>query len=227
MLSTCRQCNVLLVLGETWSEGQARNRNYLCRTCMSESGKAHYAKHAQRAAELQRARLAKPSKAREASELKSAYYAANREKWKQYRHNARQKLTTSVSHRAAKLLTWIRVRAARTGREFDLTSEWLLEKMQAGVCEVAGIRLDLGKDGDSRFNPWGPSIDRIDSARGYTQDNCRLVCWIYNMAKAEWSDEVVMTLAKALAKKEAHGNEEAKQRGGPGASRKPRNRAEA
>jgi hypothetical protein len=168
---------------------------------VSEKGKAHYAKHAERAAELQRVRLAQPSKARAASELKSAYYAANREKWKEY--GARYKARTQEDHllRAGRLCTWIRTRAARCGMEFDLTREWIAERLAVGVCEVTGLPLELSKPPGSRFHPWAPSVDRIDSKKGYTQDNCRVVCWIYNMAKSEWSDEVVMTFAKALANK--------------------------
>ena len=33
-----------------------------------------------------------------------------------------------------------------------------------------------------RTAPFKASIDRIDSTRGYTRDNCRLVCWFVNQA---------------------------------------------
>lgn len=198
-MPTCRDCDATLVAGENWTEGQQRARRYICRPCMSERGKAHYAKHKDRALELQRERLRNPLKAREASELKSQYYAANREKWKEYGARHKAKAAGDPLLRAGRLLAWIRVRAARTGREFDLTREWIGDRLQAGVCEVTGIPLELSKPPGSRFHPWAPSVDRIDCKKGYTQDNCRVVCWIYNMAKSEWSDEVVMTFARALA----------------------------
>jgi hypothetical protein len=81
--------------------------------------------------------------------------------------------------------------------EFDLTREWAIEKM-AGVCEVTGLPFELDKPDGYRFYPWAPSVDRIDCKRGYTQDNCRLVVWIYNMAKSEWCDEDVLKMARAL-----------------------------
>lgn len=199
--TTCRKCSVLLALGVNWTEAQARSRNYICRTCLSAKGKAHYALHAERAAELQRKRLSEPSRQKKAAELKSAYYAENREKWVEYRKTHREKMQRDASLRAGKLLTWIRVRAAKSQREFDLTREWIAERLQSGMCEVTGIPLELSKPPGSRFHPWAPSVDRIDSKLGYTQDNCRVVCWIYNMAKSEWSDEVVMTFAKALSAK--------------------------
>lgn len=197
--TTCRKCSVPLELGGNWTEAQASSRSYICRTCLSANGKAHYALHAERAAELQRKRLSEPSKQKAAAALKSAYYAANREKWTEYRKTQREKLQQDSFLRAGKLLTWIRVRAARSQREFDLTREWIADRLESGVCEVTGIPLELSKPPGSRFHPWAPSVDRIDSKLGYTQSNCRVVCWIYNMAKSEWSDEVVMTFAKALS----------------------------
>lgn len=198
-LTTCRTCQTILVQGENWTDGQVRNKNYLCRSCMAAKSRAHHAKHADRAAELQRIRLADPAKKKANSELKSRYYAENREKWGAYRKTQREKESVSPWHRASRLLIWIRARAGKTGREFDLNQEWLAERLEKGICEVTGIALELSKPPGSRFHPWAPSIDRIDSKLGYTQKNCRLTCWIFNMAKAEWSDEVVLTFAKALA----------------------------
>jgi hypothetical protein len=195
----CKDCSAPLVAGENWTEGQQRARNYVCRSCMSDRGKAHYAAHKDRAAQLQRERLRQPSKAKAAAELKSRYYAENREKWKQYRATQKAKEDSDPWHRAARLTTWIRARAGRTGREFDLTHEWVAERLAVGKCEVTGLPLDLARPEDGRFHPWGPSVDRIDCKKGYTQDNCRVVVWIYNMAKSEWSDEVVLQFAKALA----------------------------
>lgn len=197
--TTCKDCSAILTPGENWSEGHVRNRSYLCRGCVSARGRAHYAKHSERAAELQRKRLADPVKAKAAADLKSKYYAENREKWAAYQVTQKAKESSDPWRRASRLLTWIRARAATTGREFDLTREWIAERLQAGVCEVTGIPLELSKPPGSRFHPWAPSVDRVDSKLGYTQGNCRVVCWIYNMAKSEWSDEVVMTFAKALS----------------------------
>lgn len=199
-LRTCRCCSEALDLGTNWTEGQARNRVYVCRRCVSERGKAHYKKHVDRAAELQRARMRDPGKAKAASELKSRYYAENKAKWAAYRDTQRTRLATSAWHRAGRLVTWVRSRAARNGWEFDLTREWAERKLSVGVCEVTGIAFQYDKPDGTQLFPWAPSIDRIDSAKGYSQDNCRMVVWIYNMAKARWSDDDVMRMARALAK---------------------------
>lgn len=200
MLNTCRVCSKSLILGENWTEGQARGRVYICRACMSERGKSHYRQHAERAAELQRARLRKPDKAKAAAEYRSQYYAANRAKWIGYRNTERDRCATSAWHRAGKLITWVRARAAKRGWNFDLTREWAEQKLAAGKCEVTGLAFQYDARVGCQLLPWAPSIDRIDSTKGYTTDNCRMVVWIYNMAKAAWSDDDVMRMARALAK---------------------------
>lgn len=128
-------------------------------------------------------------------------YAINSQKWVGYRETQKHKENTDPWVRAGRMLIWIRRRAAKKQYEFDLTREWIEQRLASGACEVTGLKFDLGRDTSQRFNPWCPSIDRIDSSKGYTQDNCRAVVWIYNMAKSEWSDEVVMQFAKSLALK--------------------------
>ncbi len=41
------------------------------------------------------------------------------------------------------------------------------------------------------LNPYYPAIDRIDSSKGYTKDNCQLVLSIFNMLKLNY-DEVTV-----------------------------------
>jgi hypothetical protein len=86
----------------------------------------------------------------------------------------------------------------KRGIEFKLGAEWLaaqsLEK-----CAATGIPFDFERppDGLSR-HPWAPSIDRIDSSKGYVPGNVHFVCWAYNVAKHEFSVGVLLTLARAI-----------------------------
>lgn len=95
----------------------------------------------------------------------------------------------------------LRNRASKQGRAFDLTEEFLSELLAPMVCSATGLSLSYDWEGTGRTNPWGPSIDRIDSAGGYTMDNVRLVCWAYNTAKSDWDDEVILALATAIMEK--------------------------
>lgn len=94
--------------------------------------------------------------------------------------------------------------AKQRGIEFEISQEWLYNKILEGRCEKTGIPFVLDADthkdtvvskGQSR-NPWAPSLDRIDSSKGYTEDNCQIVCYAYNMAKGCFDESVVEMLCR-------------------------------
>lgn len=97
--------------------------------------------------------------------------------------------------RAYRLLNKAQTRAKAAGLEYTLTTAWVLARLDAG-CEVTGLPFELGRDGTTK--PFAASIDRRDNTKGYTEDNCRLVCLIFNYAKCTWSDADVRTMAAAL-----------------------------
>ena len=70
--------------------------------------------------------------------------------------------------------------------------------MEQGYCEATGIRFDDTKR--PYINPYYPSVDRVDSTKGYTKDNCKMVGHMYNSAKCEFSEKVFATWAKAYVK---------------------------
>lgn len=86
---------------------------------------------------------------------------------------------------------------------FDLSFEWVLERVKTGCCEVTALPFNLEERRTGSMNaPYAPSIDRRDSTRGYTPDNCRMVVWALNMALGQWGDEVFAVVAKAFAESE-------------------------
>lgn len=102
-------------------------------------------------------------------------------------------------NRASYLVSGAKKRAAAKGIEFDLTFEWAIEKINAGVCEVTGLPFSLSPPGGhAERSPWSPSVDKIDPSKGYTRDNCRVVVWIYNAAKSEFSDSDVLRMAMSV-----------------------------
>lgn len=88
-------------------------------------------------------------------------------------------------------------RAIEKGRVFDLRPHWdsLYPRFSKGVCEASGIpfAMDLGRGRGMR----SPSIDRIDSRKGYTIDNVRFVCWGLNRAFGEQGEHEFRPLAVA------------------------------
>lgn len=93
-----------------------------------------------------------------------------------------------------------RKRAAEKGWDFSLTAEWIEARLRAGRCEATGIELELqAQPGDAiHFRPWTPSLDRTDCAKGYTPDNVKVVCWMYNQAKGVSTHAAVLKMAEAL-----------------------------
>ena len=89
-----------------------------------------------------------------------------------------------------------KVRAKKEGWEFDLTIDWVLKKVLAGRCEATGIK--FGKTG----TPWVASLDRKDSKRGYTKDNCWVVCWAFNRAKGKHNNHHLVKLARGIIENE-------------------------
>jgi hypothetical protein len=66
---------------------------------------------------------------------------------------------------------------------------------QKGLCAVSGLRMTWYK---GKALPTSISIDRIDSAKGYTKVNVRLVCYAVNVFRNRWSDDDMYAIATAI-----------------------------
>ena len=95
--------------------------------------------------------------------------------------------------------------AKQRNLEFDLPLSWYKEKLTIGVCEKTRLPFVL-KPEESSFtvtsknqtrNPFSPSVERIDSSKGYTEENCIMVVCIYNFAKGAFSEEALNLFCKA------------------------------
>jgi len=71
------------------------------------------------------------------------------------------------------------MRAKRNGLEFDLTFD---DVTIPNKCPVLGI--DIHPNINKRMQDNSPSIDRIDSTKGYTKDNIVVVSWRANRIKS-------------------------------------------
>lgn len=76
--------------------------------------------------------------------------------------------------------------AKKYGMQHDLTEEWLEEQFvrQGGRCYYTGCTLVFGA---SKRYPLQPSLDRVDPAKGYTQDNVVIAALWVNFAKNDSS----------------------------------------
>lgn len=105
----------------------------------------------------------------------------------------------TLKQRSMRMHNSSRLRAWRLNVPFSLTQQWIENRLKVGKCEVTGLRFsDYGK-----LDGYTASIDRVVPEKGYTEENCKMVVWIYNAAKGKWSHEDVLRVAKALLEVEA------------------------
>lgn len=134
-------------------------------------------------------------------ELSRKWYAENKEK----SSSIKRKYSDSARGRAVGLMNRINAQKRRkqfgkSNLEVTITAEWIQEKIETARCPVTGIEFDLGPR-NGFWSPFSPSVDRIDPSKGYTVENCRVVCLIFNIAKNQFSDDDVVKMAKALVVK--------------------------
>jgi len=104
---------------------------------------------------------------------------------------------------AAKIIGAAKHRAKKFNRSFDLTADQVIGMYRrcGGRCEVTGIPMEFKSKVTAENKPWRPSLDRIDSSKGYTLDNCRIVCHAVNVAMMNWGESVIEKIAFGLAQK--------------------------
>lgn len=88
-------------------------------------------------------------------------------------------------HPAYELLKEAKKRAKEFNREFDLQLEDIFIPER---CPISGNLL-------VKHTPDAPSLDRIDSSKGYTRDNIAVISWRMNVAKSNLTAEEVRKLA--------------------------------
>lgn len=85
-------------------------------------------------------------------------------------------------------------RASRKKLEHSLTLEQLiLLYPKDNLCPIFGIELQWGFPKDT-----SPSLDRIDSTKGYTYDNCQIICNKANRIKSDATPKELELLVKYL-----------------------------
>lgn len=96
-------------------------------------------------------------------------------------------------------------RARRKELPCDIDTDFIiaLYKQQNGKCARTGITLEPSNaSGKIRWNPNTITIDRINSAKGYTKDNVQLVTLMYNNCKSNFTHKDVVNFCKQVIENE-------------------------
>lgn len=75
-------------------------------------------------------------------------------------------------------------------------------KRSNGLCAITGLPMSVVPGTQKRHEPFGLSIDRIESELGYVAGNIRLVCLAVNIAMRNWGEGSLRTIARAIVGRE-------------------------
>lgn len=89
-------------------------------------------------------------------------------------------------------------RSREKSREFSITLDWVLNRLDEvdHTCERTGMVFVYD---ETPRHPHAMSIDRIDSNYGYTQTNCQLTTFMYNVGKNNWTDNDMAEMMESYA----------------------------
>jgi hypothetical protein len=126
----------------------------------------------------------------------------------QIRESRRKKLevwalANPVRYRARTLVNGAKARAKKKGIDFNLTIDWVEEKLNNGRCEVSGTPFYIKPYSAKsiipiKIHPHSPSLDQIEPSGGYTMDNVQIVCDQVNKFKGDRHITSMIVIAKNL-----------------------------
>lgn len=105
----------------------------------------------------------------------------NKEKFAEYSRQYQKARRQNFGYRLQMLLNASKQRAKEKGREHSISVADVEDIYPAdGLCPIFGLKLEFNEAG---FRDSSPSIDRIDSTKGYTVDNIQVISWKANRIK--------------------------------------------
>ena len=130
---------------------------------------------------------------------KQDYYKKNTEhiidRNKNYKKENGPWYNKSIEHRLRYISQVGVIRANKKNIEWNLSLSFLLtlwEKQQS-MCAYSGVPLTFEDN-----HPHTVSLDRLDSSKGYTEDNVQFVCTIVNYIKQRFNEDVFFDYCKLV-----------------------------
>lgn len=144
------------------------------------------------------------------TEYNRKYRIANKEKhleWQKqnYEKNRNKRMKSAKTWRQTKSGTIrmmhlsAKTRAENKNVKYSLSVDLIkcLIKIQRDRCKLTGINFIYENSEEYLYRPFAPSIDRIDSKKGYVCENVQIVCCIVNKAKNEYDISLFDEMCKA------------------------------
>ncbi len=212
---TCSDCGEAKSLSDFGTTRTVAGRKLLraqCQACYNVQRRAHYARPDVKSAkrDKRRAYEASVDLSTKRKELRSDPAVKAKEKAARDAYRAKPEVQERLSAykvayisqpetRALYLFGAIRLRAKKKGLPFDLTLDWVRERVLLGRCSLTGMEFDYAPPPNGwRYNPLGPSVDQISPGAGYTMANCRVVITALNNALSQYGDDFFEGMAKAF-----------------------------
>lgn len=92
-------------------------------------------------------------------------------------------------------------RSLKKGGSLDLGTLELIAIRSGGNCEVSGLPFHLGPE---KRHPFQPSLDRIDSSKGYDPGNLRMVALSVNYCMSHWGERVFLQISASMMARHLH-----------------------
>lgn len=173
----CSQCKEIKPITDFWKNAKKGKIQSYCKKCGS-----------------------KYNKGNEAKRLRSKGYAEKRKlKYhsdEAYRKEIRRKRNLYVlNHRELVLLSSAKIRAKRSNLEFNID---ISDITIPEYCPLTGLKINITT---GRKKGWdSPSLDRIDTTKGYIKGNVAVISDLANTMKNHASLEILRTFGKNIPK---------------------------
>ena|ERR1700677_1523498 len=203
--------NDVLVTEFSKNKGKKDGLSIVCRLCASIVAARYYIDNRDRLQEKHTEyRIENKEKIKV---IQAKYYTENSEKMKKVNakwrtenpekvRGYRDRASSNSVGRASLLIGAARGRAKNKKIPFNLDDniQAIAEMLESG-CQLTGLSFDLNR-GKAKTN--SPSIDRIDSNKGYTSDNIRIIHWILNCLFGTWGEEASIPPVLAWLRKRGY-----------------------
>jgi hypothetical protein len=159
-----------------------------CKICQSQIGKKYRENNVEYFKKKNKENYKKENNKKRYEKYKESYLKRNFQNRK------------TIRGRLYSLLSAAQSRARKNNLDINIDLNFLLSlyEKQNGKCKLTNLEFTFEPKGvETNYNPFNPSIDKIDHSKGYTKDNVRLVCTIVNLALNTFGEENFALMCQA------------------------------